>query len=107
MPWFPRSSTHQTVGEQSLQTVTDGCSHVMHRRRTSDGPGAMLTLHDITEMKRLQKLRSDFVANVTHELKTPLTSIRLLWNPQGRCCQRPKWQTLPGLIDIEPNGCTS
>jgi signal transduction histidine kinase len=33
--------------------------------RTSDGPGAMLTLHDITEMKRLQKLRSDFVANVT------------------------------------------
>lgn len=38
--------------------------------------GAILTLHDVTESKRLQKMRTDFVANVTHELKTPLTSIR-------------------------------
>ena len=33
-------------------------------------------LADVTEMRRLQQLRSEFVANVTHELKTPLTSIR-------------------------------
>lgn len=36
----------------------------------------ILTLHDVTEAKKLQQMRSDFVANVTHELKTPLTSIR-------------------------------
>lgn len=32
--------------------------------------------HDISELKRLEKIRSEFVANVSHELKTPLTSIK-------------------------------
>ncbi|MBI4308708.1 MAG: PAS domain-containing protein [Candidatus Omnitrophica bacterium] len=32
--------------------------------------------HDITELKKLIKMRSEFVANVSHELKTPLTSIK-------------------------------
>ena len=32
--------------------------------------------HDITELKKLLRLRSEFVANVSHELKTPLTSIK-------------------------------
>ncbi|HIS69175.1 MAG TPA: HAMP domain-containing protein [Candidatus Gallacutalibacter stercoravium] len=38
--------------------------------------GALAVVADVTEMRRLQRLRSEFVANVTHELKTPLTSIR-------------------------------
>lgn len=38
--------------------------------------GGLLVLSDVTEVRRLQQLRSEFVANVTHELKTPLTSIR-------------------------------
>ena len=37
--------------------------------------GAVLVLHDLTEMRRLEAVRRDFVANVSHELKTPLTSI--------------------------------
>lgn len=37
--------------------------------------GCILVLHDITEIRRLEVMRRDFVANVSHELKTPLTSI--------------------------------
>jgi two-component system phosphate regulon sensor histidine kinase PhoR len=39
--------------------------------------GIVLTLSDISREKRLARLRSDFISNVTHELKTPLTSIRM------------------------------
>lgn len=38
--------------------------------------GVLIILEDITEFKKLERIRSDFVSNVTHELKTPLTSIR-------------------------------
>lgn len=37
--------------------------------------GVVIVLHDLTQMRRLEAVRRDFVANVSHELKTPLTSI--------------------------------
>ncbi len=39
-------------------------------------PGVVLVLHDMTELRRLENLRREFVANVSHELKTPLAAIR-------------------------------
>jgi two-component system, OmpR family, phosphate regulon sensor histidine kinase PhoR len=38
--------------------------------------GIVLVFHDITELKKLEQMRKDFVANVSHELKTPVTSIK-------------------------------
>ena len=35
----------------------------------------MVVFHDVTRLKKLEKIRVDFVANVTHEIKTPLTAI--------------------------------
>ena len=41
-----------------------------------DDFGVIIVMHDITEVRRLENLRRDFVANVSHELKTPLASIQ-------------------------------
>ncbi len=41
-----------------------------------EAQGAVLALSDMTQMRRLERLRSEFVSNATHELKTPLTAIR-------------------------------
>jgi two-component system phosphate regulon sensor histidine kinase PhoR len=39
-------------------------------------PGVVIVLHDMTEIRRLESLRRELVANVSHELKTPLAAIK-------------------------------
>ena len=55
-----------TVGDRELEVRT--------KRGTAGG--AVVLLVDITEIRRLEAVRTDFVANASHELKTPLTVIR-------------------------------
>ncbi len=38
--------------------------------------GVIVVLHDVTSLRRLERIRSEFVANVSHEFKTPLTAIK-------------------------------
>jgi len=45
-------------------------------RDLSGEGGAVIVLNDVTDMQRLEKVRRDFVANVSHELKTPVASIK-------------------------------
>jgi two-component system, OmpR family, phosphate regulon sensor histidine kinase PhoR len=45
------------------------------RGETGGGTKIMLVFHDVTRLKKLERIRTDFVANVTHEIRTPLTAI--------------------------------
>ena len=42
----------------------------------TENSGAVVVLHDISDLRKLERVRRDFVANVSHEFKTPLTAIQ-------------------------------
>jgi two-component system phosphate regulon sensor histidine kinase PhoR len=44
--------------------------------RAGETLGAVVVLHDISDLRKLERVRRDFVANVSHEFKTPLTAIQ-------------------------------
>jgi len=62
----------ETVPDREVELDERTC---LLSARPLPGGGAVVVLHDLTDLRRLQAIRRDFVANVSHELKTPLTSI--------------------------------
>jgi two-component system phosphate regulon sensor histidine kinase PhoR len=59
------------VGERTLE-----CAYLWLDAGFGEDPGGILVLEDVTERLHLEKVRSDFVANASHELKTPISAIR-------------------------------
>ncbi len=66
------STTEIEINDKILQFTINSLKGYSNRFRT----GAVLIIQDITEIRKLEGIRSDFIGNVTHELKTPLTSIK-------------------------------
>ena len=62
------------VGAEERNLQANGT--LLHGDDDSDVVGAVVVLNDVTRLKRLEAVRRDFVANVSHELKTPVTSIK-------------------------------
>ncbi|RJP22619.1 MAG: HAMP domain-containing histidine kinase [Candidatus Omnitrophota bacterium] len=76
---------HALSGDQPLEGEIVLHNHVERFLQThgaalrdaqGNSAGVVIVLNDTTHLRRLEKLRSDFVANVSHELKTPVTSIK-------------------------------
>jgi two-component system phosphate regulon sensor histidine kinase PhoR len=57
--------------EQVIQTIAAPL-----RNAAGELDGAIVVLHDVSELRQLEKVRRDFIANISHELKTPLAAIR-------------------------------
>ncbi len=63
--------------KEEIRIARDGKDQIVEMHATPlETGGAVLVLHDLTDLRQLEAIRSDFVANVSHELKTPITAIR-------------------------------
>ena len=66
-----RDLTLRGTSEKQIQA-----SGTVLQNTKGESIGALIVLRDVTQLRHLETVRSDFVANVSHELKTPITSIK-------------------------------
>ena len=62
-----------TLGDENPMILDVNISAV--KSLPGQDPKTMIVFHNVTRLKKLEQVRADFVANVTHEIKTPLTAI--------------------------------
>jgi len=72
--------THEPVEDDIVITRDEGLILNIHSTALYDTAesriGTLIIFHDITRIRRLERMHKDFAANVSHELKTPLTAIK-------------------------------
>lgn len=70
--------------------------------------GVLIAVEDVTNLRKLETMRSDFVSNVTHELKTPLTSIKGFVEvlKEGAIDDQASAKRFLDIIDIESDRLT-
>lgn len=70
---------HQVIEEKTNtagQLEINGKTFITSFNFIASQENVVITFHDISEIKRLETIKRDFISNVSHELKTPLTSIK-------------------------------
>jgi two-component system phosphate regulon sensor histidine kinase PhoR len=69
-------------GELTVRSVVGATVTV--RARRSPVSGVWLVMEDVSELRRLQRIRTEFIDNLSHELRTPITTISLLAETAAR-----------------------
>ena len=66
----------ETGAEAAAEAAIGDRAYYLNVARLAVGARIVVTLHDVTEFRALEKTKRDFAVNVSHELKTPLTAIK-------------------------------
>ena len=72
----PDEEVEVTITYPSVKNLRIRATNAINYENSEEILGVLVVIQDITKVKKLEQMRSDFVANVSHELKTPLTSIK-------------------------------
>ncbi|MEO0476861.1 MAG: ATP-binding protein [Planctomycetota bacterium] len=93
------------VQAQPLDERTIEATSAILRDAAGRRMGVVLVLHDVTELRRLESIRQDFVANVSHEIRTPISAIKaaaetLFDDLEYRPDEPPEPETLRNFLGI-------